>query len=55
MKMRWQPSLKIIPHYESDPLYVDALVNSINKKISEINWKPDLIIASYHWYSKKIF
>ena len=37
MKMRWQPSLKIIPHYESDPLYIDALVNSINKKINEIN------------------
>ena len=37
MKMRWQPSLKIIPHYESDPLYIDALVNSLNKKIKEIN------------------
>ena len=35
MKMRWQPSLKIIPHYESNPLYIDALVNSINKKISK--------------------
>jgi ferrochelatase len=55
MKMRWQPSLKIIPHYESDPLYIDALVNSINKKISEINWKPDLIIASYHGIPKKYF
>ena len=47
MKMRWQPSLKIIPHYESNPLYINALVESIHKKISEINWKPDLIIASY--------
>jgi len=55
MKMRWQPSLKIIPHYESDPLYIDALVNSINKKISEINWKPDLIIASYHGIPKRYF
>jgi len=55
MKMRWQPSLKIIPHYESDPLYIDALINSINKKISEINWKPDLIIASYHGIPKKYF
>ena len=33
MKMRWQPSLQIIPHYESDPLYIDALVKSIKKKI----------------------
>ena len=55
MKMRWQPSLKIIPHYESDPLYIKALVNSINKKISEINWKPDLIVASYHGIPKKYF
>jgi ferrochelatase len=55
MQMRWQPSLKIIPHYESDPLYIDAIVKSINKKISEINWKPDLIIASYHGIPKKYF
>ena len=55
LKMRWQPSLQIIPHYESEPLYIDALVNSINKKISKLNWKPDLIIASYHGIPKKYF
>ena len=55
LKMRWQPSLQIVPHYESEPLYIDALVNSINKKISELNWKPDLIIASYHGIPKKYF
>jgi ferrochelatase len=55
MEMRWQPSLKIIPHYESNPLYIEALVNSINKKINEIKWKPDLIIASYHGIPKKYF
>ena len=55
MNMRWQPSLQIIPHYESDPLYIEALIKSINKKISEIDWKPDLIIASYHGIPKKYF
>ena len=54
-KIRWQPSLQVIPHYESEPMYIDALVNSINKKISEINWKPDLIVASYHGIPKKYF
>ena len=48
-------SLKIVPHYESDPLYIDALVNSINSKIEKINWKPDLILASYHGIPKKYF
>ena len=55
MKMRWQPSLQIIPHYESDPFYIDAIVNSIEKKINEINWKPDLIISSYHGIPKSYF
>ena len=55
MRMRWQPSLKIVPHYEAEPLYIDALVNSIKDKISKINWKPDLIIASYHGIPKKYF
>jgi len=55
MKMRWQPSLQIISHYESEPLYIDALVKSINKKISELSWKPDLIVASYHGIPKKYF
>ena len=55
MNMRWQPSLKVIPHYESDPLYIDALVNSITTKLKKINWKPDLILASYHGIPKKYF
>ena len=55
MKMRWQPAIQIIPHYESEPLYIDALVNSVNKKLNEIDWKPDLIIASYHGIPKKYF
>ena len=55
MKMRWQPNLKIVPHYESEPLYINAIKKSIEKKISEINWKPELIIASYHGIPKKYF
>jgi len=55
MKMRWQPNLKIIPHYESEPLYIEAIKNSIEKKINEISWKPDLIVASYHGIPKKYF
>ena len=55
MKMRWQPSLQIIPHYESEPLYINALSNSIKKKITTLNWKPDLIMANYHGIPKTYF
>ena len=55
MKMRWQPSLQIIPHYESETLYINALVRSIKEKIDNINWQPDLIVASYHGIPKSYF
>ena len=55
IKMRWQPSLQVIPHYESNEDYINGLVNSIKKKLSEISWKPDLIIASYHGIPQKYF
>ena len=55
MSMRWQPSLQVIPHYESEPFYINSLVKSIEKKIKIINWKPDLIISSYHGIPKKYF
>ena len=54
-RMRWQPSLQIIPHYESEPLYIKALVKSLDKKISQLSWKPDTIVASYHGIPKKYF
>ncbi len=55
MKMRWQPSLQIVPHYESEELYINALVQSIKEKVASIKWKPDLIVASYHGIPKSYF
>ncbi|MAJ57332.1 MAG: ferrochelatase [Candidatus Pelagibacter sp.] len=55
IKMRWQPSLQVIPHYESNEDYINGLVNSIKKKLSKISWKPDLIVASYHGIPQKYF
>ncbi len=55
MGMRWQPSLQVIPHYESEPLYISALVKSIEEKTQAISWAPDLILASYHGIPKKYF
>ncbi len=55
MNMRWQPSLQIIPHYESDPLYIKALANSLKNKILDLSWKPDLVLASYHGIPQKYF
>ena len=55
INMRWQPSLQVIPHYESEPLYISALIKSIERKVNTISWKPDLIISSYHGIPKSYF
>ncbi len=55
MGMRWQPSLQIIPHYESEPLYILALKKSIITTMKKLKWKPDVIVASYHGIPKKYF
>ena len=52
MKMRWQPAIKIIPHY-GPTAYTDAIVNSINKKMQEIDWRPDLVVV-YHGIPRSI-
>ena len=55
MGMRWQPSLQVISHYESEPAYIEALTKSLERKLKNISWKPDLIISSYHGIPKKYF
>ena len=54
MDMRWQPSLQIIPHYESEPLYIKALKNSLEKKLSELNWNPILLSLLIMEYLRNI-
>ncbi len=55
MGMRWQPSLQVIPHYESEPLYINALLKSIEQKVASISWKPRFNHFILSWYTKEIF
>ena len=55
IKMRWQPSLQMISHYESEPLYIKALAKSLIKEIKNLSWRPNIIVASYHGIPMKYF
>ena len=55
LKMRWQPSIQIVPHYESNPVYIKALSKTLKKSLSSIKWNPDIIMASYHGIPKRYF
>ena len=46
--MRWQPSLRFLPPYHDDPAYIAALAQSAESAIAALDFKPELIIASFH-------
>lgn len=48
MKMRWQPALRTVPPYHDDPVYIEAIANSITIHLEKLDWEPELVIASFH-------
>ncbi len=46
--MRWQPAIRTLPPYHDDPLYIDALRQSVEVALGELDFAPDAIVASFH-------
>jgi len=46
--MRWQPALRTVPPYHDDPVYIDALAESIETHLAGLDFEPELVVASYH-------
>ncbi|GAA3789127.1 ferrochelatase [Qipengyuania pelagi] len=47
-KMRWQPSLRTLPPYHDDPLYIDALAQDLTRQLDALDFKPELLMLSFH-------
>jgi ferrochelatase len=46
--MRWQPALRTLPPYHDDPLYIDALKQSLEAQLASLDFEPEAIVASFH-------
>ncbi|WP_341760557.1 ferrochelatase [Candidatus Endowatersipora endosymbiont of Watersipora subatra] len=55
MKMRWMPAIRTVPPYHDDPHYIQALANSIESHLKNLDFQPDHMIASYHGIPKTYF
>jgi len=47
-EMRWQPSLRTLPPYHDDPLYIAALAKDLGAQIDALGWVPQVLLLSYH-------
>ena len=52
MKMRWQPALQIIPHYESESLCIEALKKSVVHKLKTFHGNQTLLWRLIMEYQK---
>ncbi len=48
MKMRAQPSLRTVPPFPDDPLYIEALAGSIQAQLEDMPEKPEDLLLSFH-------
>jgi ferrochelatase len=42
------PELRFLRHYYDDSRYIAALAGSVDQHLSTLDWKPDVIMTSYH-------
>ena len=53
MTEKWQPAARTVPAYFDNPLYIDALAQSVERVWDGMPQKPELLLASYHGMPKR--
>jgi ferrochelatase len=48
MTMRYQPALRVAPPYYAEPVYIQAVADTIRDELRKLSFKPDIILASFH-------
>ena len=46
--MRHQPTLRSLPPYYDDPIYIDALVASLERQLGALDFEPQRLLLSFH-------
>jgi protoporphyrin/coproporphyrin ferrochelatase len=47
-QMRRQPTLRSLPPYYDDPLYIDALVSNLERQLGALDFEPQRLLLSFH-------
>lgn len=46
--MRWQPTVRYLPPYHDDAVFIEALAQSVREHLSGLGYVPDHLVASFH-------
>ncbi|WP_371224780.1 ferrochelatase [Roseovarius sp. 2305UL8-3] len=53
MDEAWQPTARVVEPYFENPLYIEALAQSVEKAYGEAETKPEILVVSYHGMPKR--
>ena len=53
--MRWQPTIRIAAPWYDDPAYIDSLARSTRARLEELDFEPEVVLASYHGIPQAYF
>ena len=48
MQETWQPTARVVEPYFDNPLYIDALAQSVEKAYGALEVRPEILVVSYH-------
>lgn len=48
MKQRWQPAVRTAAAYADDPVYIEAVCESLKEAIAKLDFEPEIVLASFH-------
>ena len=55
MKIRHAPAVRTVPPYYDEKVYIDALARSMETHLAELDFEPEVVLASYHGIPKAYF
>ncbi|MGV6810904.1 MAG: ferrochelatase [Brevirhabdus sp.] len=53
MEETWQPTARVADPYFEQPLYIEALAESVEKAYAKMEKEPDILVVSYHGMPKR--
>lgn len=53
MSLRWQPAVRVAPSWHDDPVYVEALAQSVRQGLQKLDFEPEKFIATFHGMPQK--
>lgn len=54
-QMRWQPAVRIAPPWFDDPVYIGALARSVEQSLVNLDFEPEVVLASFHGIPQAYF